>query len=199
MTADSPATVAANRRMLLLLAAVFLLPVAVAFLMYYGGGWRPAGRTNHGELIEPALPLPPLLLARAGEQGAPLDPLRGKWSLVYVGAGSCDADCRRGLLLMRQTRLSLNQEMDRVARVLLSTGDCCDAAFFEREHAGLLVLDASPAAAQSLLASFPSQGRSQTLFVVDPLGNLVMRYDTRAQPRGLLEDLKKLLKLSHIG
>jgi hypothetical protein len=198
MTAQTSPDRKASRRMLLLLAVVFFVPVMVAFAMYYGGGWKPSGRTNHGELIEPARPLPQLALPRAGG-GAAIDPLRGKWSLVYVGAGGCDADCHQALLVMRQTRLSLNQEMDRVARVLLATSACCDVSFLDDEHKGLVAVDASGGAAVPLVARFPSEARSRYLFVVDPLGNLVMRYDTRESPKGLLEDLKKLLKLSHIG
>jgi hypothetical protein len=100
---------------------------------------------------------------------------------------------------MRQTRLALNNDMTRVARVFLVTGTCCDRAFLGTEHAGLLILDASGAAAQPLLAQFPTGNREHTLFIVDPLGNLMESYDARANPRGLLEDLKKLLTLSHIG
>jgi hypothetical protein len=62
-----------------------------------------------------------------------------------------------------------------------------------------VVLDAQGAPAAPLLQQFPSQQREHTLFVVDPLGNLMMSYDARQNPRGLLEDLKKLLRLSHIG
>ena len=89
--------------------------------------------------------------------------------------------------------------MTRVARVFLVSRECCDHAFLAREHAGLQVLDAGAQAAESLLALFPARDREHTLFVVDPLGNLMMSCDARGNPRGLLEDLQKLLRLSHIG
>ncbi len=123
-----------------------------------------------------------------------------KWTLLYAGDGACDANCRRALIFARQTRLSLNQEMDRVNRVFLATGHCCDRDYLEREHAGLVVLDAaSDPQLAAVVAALPTTDRDFSLFIVDPLGNLVMRYDTREDPRGLLEDIKKLLKLSHIG
>ena len=101
---------------------------------------------------------------------------------------------------MRQTRLSLNTDMTRVARVFLATGDCCAREFLAHEHPGLLVLDAARRAAAPLLDALPRARSAPTpLFVVDPLGNLMMSYDARQNPRGLLEDLKKLLRLSHIG
>lgn len=178
---------ARNLRTLGALAALFLLPLAVAFFAYYGTSWRPAARVNHGVLITPVLALPAL------------SEFRGHWSLVYVGDGVCDADCRRTLYVMRQTRLGLNNEMTRVERVFLVTGNCCARQFLAREHPGLKVLEASGAPGAALLQEFPAEGRAYSLYIVDPLGNLMMSYDARQNPHGLLEDLKKLLRLSNIG
>jgi hypothetical protein len=122
-----------------------------------------------------------------------------RWTLVYVGDGRCDSACRYALFVMRQTRLDLGNDMPRVERVFLATADCCDHAFLGRTHPGLNVLDASGSSAQKLLGSFPSADRDSMIFVVDPLGNLMMRYDSRRDPNGLLEDLQILLRLSHIG
>ena len=183
---------ARNLRTLAALAALFLVPLVLAFFIYYGTGWRPAARVNHGTLITPPRPLP-----QSAANAPPL--FHGKWSLVYVGNGACDADCHATLYVMRQTRLSLNTDMGRVVRVFLVTADCCDRAFLTTEQAGLDVRDASVPEAASLLAAFPASERAHTLFVVDPLGNLMMSYDARQNPHGLLEDLKKLLRLSQIG
>ncbi|HEX4649409.1 MAG TPA: hypothetical protein VH111_11315 [Steroidobacteraceae bacterium] len=178
-----------NLRTLGALAGLFLLPLAMAFFTYYGTDWRPARRVNHGVLI-----LPPRSLPQTADA-----PFHGRWSLVYVGGGGCDSSCRESLYVMRQTRLALGKDMTRVGRVLLASSDCCASAFLAREHPGLVVLDASGADARALLGSFPIDSREHTLFVVDPNGNLMMSYDARRDPRGLLEDLKKLLRLSHIG
>ena len=199
---------ARNLRTLAALAALFLLPLLIAFFIYYGTGWRPSAHLNHGRLIDPPRPLPAVALPRVGldvpDGAAPGAPpgtataLRKRWSLVYVGAGDCESACREALYVMRQTRLGLNNDMTRVERVLLVSRACCDRVSLAREHPGLQVLDASAPAAQPLLAQFPAE-REHTLFVVDPLGNLMMSYDARGNPHGLLEDLKKLLALSHIG
>jgi len=193
---------ARNLRTVGLLAAIYLVPLALAFLAYYGTGWRPAGHVNHGTLITPPRPLPSLTLpqAAAAGGGANASPLtfRGPWTLVYIGAGACDADCEHALLVMRQTRLGLNYNMPRVARVFLVTGGCCERALAAADP-GLVVVDASGAAAAPLLDEFPAAGREHALFIVDPLGNLMMSYDARSNPHGLLEDLEKLLRLSHIG
>jgi cytochrome oxidase Cu insertion factor (SCO1/SenC/PrrC family) len=201
MSTTEPALRARNLRTLALLAALFVVPLALAFFTYYGTSWRPLARVNHGELIVPARALPPGALPQVlpAPPAARAAPFRDKWSLVYLGDGACLDACRQALYVMRQTRLSLNTDMTRVARVFLATGNCCAREFLEHEHAGLVVLDAATPAAQPLLAQFPAVAREHTLFVVDPLGNLMMSYDARENPRGLLEDLKKLLRLSHIG
>ena len=188
-----------NLRTLAGLAALFGLPLVIAFFTYYGTGWRPAGRVNHGVLITPARSLPPLTLPRVSLAAAHGTPFRGKWSLVYIGNGACDSACRQALYVMRQTRLALNNDMTRVQRVFLVSAECCARELLGRGQAGLEILDAAGPAGAALLREFPSPGREHSLFVVDPLGNLMMSYDARRDPHGLLEDLKKLLKLSHIG
>ena len=189
---------ARGRRTLLLVAAVFLVPVAVAFTLYYGKLWRPAGSASKGQLIEPARPLSVAGLRHPDGSAAGPDALTGKWTLVYIGNGRCDEACRTALVFGRQTRLALNNEMTRVQRVFLATGNCCDGDYFAREQAGLIALDAAAPAASAFLAQFPGQ-RDTALYIVDPFGNLVMRHDASQTTKGLLSDLKKLLKLSHIG
>jgi len=197
-----------KRGVLLLLMLLFFAPLLLAFVLYYGSGWRPTGRTNHGELIEPArtLPLvalPPVALAPGATPGgdalAAADVLTGKWSLVYVNSGDCNADCRNTLYFMRQTHLGLANLAPRVQRVFLATADCCDRGYLAREQPGLITLNADGAAAAPLLAQFPPERRSSSIFVVDPRGNLMLRYDAHDDPKGLRNDLKKLLTLSHIG
>lgn len=187
-----------GRRQLLIVAAVFLVPVAIAFALYYGQIWRPAGNSNKGELIGPARPLEIAGLKNVDGTPANAAGFQGKWSLIYIGDGACDAACRAALVFARQSRLALNNEMTRVQRIFLSTGNCCANDYFKAEHEGLIVLDASSPEAQRLLAQFPAE-RSNSLFIVDPLGNLMMRHDASHTSKDLLTDLKKLLKLSHIG
>ena len=200
-TAPGQPSAARGRGALLGLAALFFVPLAASFWLYYAGGWRPAGSTNHGELITPARPLASAPFT-IGDSATPAreDLFKGKWSLVYIGDGACATeDCRKALWLMRQTRLLLAEDMSRVQRVLVAEGNCCDTAFLGAEHPGLEVVRADPAALSAFIAQFPRQDPTHTVYVVDPLGNLMMRFDARQNPNGLLDDLEKLLKLSHIG
>jgi hypothetical protein len=212
-----------NRNLLTLagLAALFMLPLLGSLWLYYGTGWRPAGHVNHGELITPPrrltdVTLPPVRLAGMADPEAARSPagidrgpaqfpggryglFHGTWTLAYIGDGACDAACRRTLYVMRQTRRALGMDTPRVTRVFLVTGHCCAAGFLATKHPGLLLLDASGPTGRKFLEQFPRQDRPHSLFIVDPLGNLMMRYDVRRDPRGLLIDLRRLLALSDIG
>jgi len=189
---------ARGRRTLLIVAAIFFVPVAVAFALYYGQLWRPSGSSSEGELITPAHPLAVAGLRHLDGTAAGPEVFADKWTLIYIGDGACDAACRTALVFARQSRLALNNEMTRVQRVFLATGNCCARDYFAAEHPGLVALDASSPEAAKLLAQFPAE-RATSLFIVDPLGNLMMRHDASRTTKGLLSDLKKLLKLSHIG
>jgi hypothetical protein len=180
-----------------LLALLFLAPVALSFYLYYGG-WRATGDVSHGELITPARPLPKVSLS--GPDGAAAPPVfEGKWSLIFAGDGKCDADCRRALYVTRQVRIALNQNMDRVQRVFLYRGDCCEEPYFSTEQPGLIARDLDSAAGQELDAALLTMDGAGRIWIADPLGNLVLSYPRDTDPRGMIADLKKLLKLSHIG
>jgi hypothetical protein len=195
-----------GRRQLLLLAAIFFVPLALAFFLYYGAGaWHPAGGTNKGDLITPPITLPEVALATPDGGSTSPGLLRGKWTVAYVGDGACDARCRKALYLSRQSRIALNKDMDRIQRVFLVTGNCCNRAFLEAEHPDLVVATiGSDPDSQRLLAAIPSLGgvppaAAGRLYVIDPLGNLMLSYSAAAPDKALLTDVRKLLRLSHIG
>jgi cytochrome oxidase Cu insertion factor (SCO1/SenC/PrrC family) len=205
MSAADDVAVKRGRRQFLGVAALFFVPLAVAFWLYYGpADWRPVGGSNKGDLLDPARPLQAIALPTpdGGATGAGL--LRGKWSWVYVGDGLCKDRCREALYLTRQSRIALNKDVDRVQRVFLVTGRCCDREFLAQEHPDLVVALVGTAESAALLEPFPvydgvpisAAGR---IYLVDPLGNLVMSYSAAAPDKALLTDLKKLLRLSHIG
>jgi len=205
MNTRDPSAVSRGRRQFLLLAALFFVPLAIAFWLYYGpGGWRPDGGTNQGDLVDPARPLPHVDLPLAGGSPVVADVFRGKWTVLYVGDGACDARCRKALHLTRQSRIALNKDADRVRRVFLVTGNCCDHDFVEREHPDLIVALLGGKDSARLIARFPVYGdglvgHAGRIYLVDPLGNLMMSYAATAPDKALLTDLRRLLRLSHIG
>jgi len=195
-----------GQRQLVLLAALFFVPLAVAFWLYYGPtSWRPVGGTNKGDLVDPAVPLPAVALAKPDGTRTSTDFLQGKWTIAYLGDGACNERCREALYLSRQSRIALNKDMDRVQRVFLATGNCCDSEFLAAEHPDLAVaVLGNDADSRALLAKIPALGgvppaTAGRLYVIDPLGNLVLSYSAAAPDKALLTDVKKLLRLSHIG
>jgi hypothetical protein len=196
-----------QRRILIGVALMFFAPLALSFYLYYGKFWHPGGRVNAGELIDPVRPVPALALPLAsppsGAGAAQTDPqfLKGKWTFLYAQNGHCDDECRKHLYDTRQVRLALDREMNRVQRVFIGDSDCCDLKELLASHPDLIAIRASPAD-EPLLALLPERSgalNSHRVYLIDPLGNLMMFYAADAKPKGMLEDMKRLLRLSSIG
>jgi SCO1/SenC family protein len=199
-----------HRSMLIGLALLFFAPLGLAFVLYYGLHWRPGGQLNHGDLVQPPLPLPDLALRRVeaapgaapgtGDALTPPDFLKGKWTLLYLGSGTCPAACRADLYDTRQVRTALGKDMERVQRVFLAEGTCCDLTLLQTLHPDLVTVRATDEAAPLVaLLRRARPGARDRIYVIDPLGNLMMSYAAEAPPKGMLEDLKRLLGLSHVG
>jgi cytochrome oxidase Cu insertion factor (SCO1/SenC/PrrC family) len=196
-----------QRRVLIGLALLFFAPLGLAFYMYYGHGtWHPGGRVNAGDLVEPARPLPALSLPLQDSGTTAPNFLKGKWTLLYVGSGACADNCRARLYDTRQVRLALDRDMNRVQRVFIADADCCDAGFLHAQHPDLITIRAGAADAPLLAllpgldaAAAPNGSSAPRVYLIDPLGNLMMSYAADAKPKGMLEDLKRLLRLSSIG
>jgi len=215
-----------QRRVLVGIALMFFAPLAVCFYLYYGPvGWRPGGRVNAGDLIEPPRPLPMLALPLLEGGASQPDLLRRKWTLLYAPTGRCAELCQESLYHTRQVRIALDRDMNRVQRVMIATDGCCDLAFLHAQHPDLIAVRSGPEA-ERLLAQFPGRpspdalspgagvagtagvsgaaGTSSTpdaprVYLIDPLGNLMMSYAAESKPKGMLEDMKRLLRLSSIG
>lgn len=181
------------RVQMLLIASVFFGPLAVATWMYYGGGLQPAGRTNHGALLEPiiniAVEFPESEISKQGD---------GYWVLLYSDSEECMARCQDALYTVRQSRKMLGKEMDRLKRVFLHGESSPDTVFLAAEHAGLITLRDDNL---SLLLNNkkPASLAAGGYFLMDPLGNLVMYFQPEIDPSDMVEDIKRLLKLSQIG
>jgi cytochrome oxidase Cu insertion factor (SCO1/SenC/PrrC family) len=197
-----------SRQALVLLALLFLMPVLVAYLMHMRAehGWRPAGTTNKGVLIQPPLPLDlPAGLVSATEKPVSQDFLGGKWTLVYIGDAACGEVCRNRLYQMRQVRLAQGENLRRVQRLFLVTGASNDADLTKilADYPDMAAALLSPEQAAAIAPMFSVEGipmqDAENLYLVDPLGNLMMYYPPDADPRGMIQDLQRLLKYSHTG
>ena len=185
---------ARSLRSLWLLIALVVAPVAASYLLYYF--WPPAHTVNYGELLAPRpLPDPKLVLA----DGTPFQfsSLKGKWVLAIVDAAACDPWCERKLLYMRQLRLTQGKDMERIERTWLISDSATPRAEAVTAYPGTWLIRA---AGSSLLERFPAaRAPADHIYLIDPLGNLMMRYPRDPDPQRMIKDLTRLLKASRIG
>jgi len=183
-----------SRRTLLLVAAVCIAPFVGSFALYFF--WQPSGRINYGDLIEGvALPVAKLTLT----DGKPFEfeKLRGRWLFVTVDSGSCDDYCQKKLWKMRQVRLTQGKYLERIERVWLVTDAQGIAPAVMKEYDGTWV---AAAQGSTLLKAFQFKDRQRDhIYLVDPLGNVILRYPKDANPSRMKKDLERLLKVSRIG
>lgn len=186
-----------NRTKFLLIVALFALPIIASYLTYFV--WPPQGGVqNYGELIKPET-LPETLTLTALESGVPtmLQTLRGKWLLVQVDAASCPSACEKKLYAMRQVRLMQGREQDRVLRLWLVEDGRAPSALLKKKYEGtLLFSDPARALITKLAAHFdPTQG----IYMIDPRGNLMMRWPANPDIKRMHKDIERLLKASQMG
>jgi hypothetical protein len=190
--------VASNGRLkLLLLAAVCVAPVVASYLTYYV--IRPEGRRNNGELINPQRPLPQITATTLDGASISLASLKGQWLLIAVAGGACDPACQQNLYLQRQLRESLGKDSDRLDRVWLVTDSTPVPAALMPALKDAMVLRVAPDALAQWLPPASGQVIEAHLFVVDPLGNLMMRFAPAMsieQAGRSKRDLDRLLKAS---
>jgi hypothetical protein len=191
--------VSRGRWKLFAVIAVCAAPMIASYLSYYV--IKPEGRTNYGTLIDPrAHPIPPALgTATLDGKPAALESFRGKWMMVQVDDADCQEACRKRLHDMRQLRLAQGKEMDRIERVWLITDNQPLDTMLMREYDGTHMLRVNPEALKRWLPAEPGARASDHIYMIDPLGNLMMRFPKDADPNKIKRDLSKLLRASSIG
>jgi hypothetical protein len=185
----------ASRGPLVWIAVAAFAPFVLAYLTFYF--WAPEERMNYGELIEPARPLPDAPLTLADGQPFRLGTLRGKWTLMLMNPGTCDESCQRALYHMRQIRRAQGKNMDRIERVWLITDDAPLDSALARALEGMYFVRA--AGSEVLREPALAGDRSGHIHLVDPLGNLMLRFPRDADPSRILRDITRLLRVSRIG
>lgn len=179
---------------MLAIAAFCLAPFVAALIAYYW--WQPQGAINYGELI-PVRALTDPALRHLDQRPFKLSELRGKWVLLHLDQADCTEACRDKLYNMRQVRLAQGREMERVERVWLILDEAPLETMLMREYDGTRMLRA---AGSPLISEFPPAGAARDhIYLIDPLGNLMLRYPKNADPRRMHKDLVRLLKVSRIG
>lgn len=196
----APVSSARQRMQRIKLLAVLLVcasPVIASYLAYYV--FPPVGRTNFGDLIEPQRPVPALKLQSLQGEPTQWQPLLGQWVLLQVDGGRCDTPCADKLYALRQHRTMTGKERERLDRVWLVNDDAPVAASVLEGHEGLVTWRADAAQLSGWLPVEPGRSMTDYLYVIDPQGNLMMRFDARGEPKRIHKDIARLLKASRIG
>lgn len=180
------------RAKLLVLFALFAAPIAASILAYRYAHVAPTA--NHGELLLPPAQVPDRPFEGAAGKPFSFRDLRGRWILVAADAGACGEPCLAKLVAMRQVRLALGVNASRVARVFLADDGRRPEAAALAPFPGMeaAILPQEPA------AGAPAWGRGH-VYLVDPHGNVMMRWRVEDDPKGMLRDLERLLRASQIG
>jgi cytochrome oxidase Cu insertion factor (SCO1/SenC/PrrC family) len=185
--------------MLLLIAIVCGAPIAISYFTYYVIKPK-GGTTSYGALIEPQRPIPETLMVTGADgRAVPLATLRGHWLMISVDGSACGQPCATKLYFMRQVRATQGPERERVMTVWLRTDDAPVADVLKTAYPDTRMLRADPAALAQWLPATNATKDTDHIYLVDPNGNLMMRFPAQPDPSKIKSDISKLLKWSSIG
>ncbi len=194
-----------SRLSLILLVLVFVAPIILAFIVSKNKSLQPENTKNYGELVQPASPLPEFSIKTIDDKPFTLQDMQRKWSLVYLADGQCDNACQESLVKMRDARLAQSGEALRVQYYLVFTAPPVADGLtgILEQHPRLNILQAGESS-DILLKTFQGSVHGQAsqtgnVYLVDPIGNVMMYYPPGFKGNGLVRDLKHLLHWSQIG
>jgi peroxiredoxin len=187
-----------GRWMLWLVLLVCASPMIASYFTFYV--LKPEKRNNYGTLIDQrAHPVPAMASTTLDGRPAALAQFKGKWIMLMAAPGACEEACRKQLFAMRQLRLMQGKEMERIERVWLITDSEPLDTLIIREYDGTHMLRADAKAVANWLPAEPGTSAADHIYMIDPLGHLMMRFPKDPEPRKVHKDIYKLLKASAVG
>jgi hypothetical protein len=192
-----PRRTAIGRWKMMVVFAACAAPVLASYVTYYL--IRPEARSVFGELVDPQRPLPDLVAVTPDGVPVNMRSLRGQWLLVSVAGGACEAACQQHLYLQRQVRESLGKNKDRVDRVWLVNDATPTPTALRPALKDATVLRVGPTQLAQWLAPSTGHRLEEHLYLVDPLGNWMMRFPAALDVAGAARakrDLERVLRAS---
>lgn len=195
------------RTKFVLIFLLFSVPFVGSTLVFLF--WTPTTTSNYGLLLSPVVTLPEAKLGFIDQGAADKEvaerALRGKWLMLIRDSGHCEAACQKKLYTMRQSRLVLGREQDRVLRVVLVDDDVKPSQALLKEYAGTVWIAAKSAPWLAALAGEKKasiedvdNGRNH-IYGVDTIGNVFIRYGADPDIKRMTADFQRVLKASQIG
>ncbi|MCW5618857.1 MAG: hypothetical protein KIS65_06575 [Nitrosomonas sp.] len=182
-----------NRRKFILILVLLFSPVVISYTLFFMD-YRP-GSVNYGDLVE---------IKKLSGSGVTQDSniilrmrdLHGKWVMLTVDSGNCDEACQKKLYYMRQVRTMQNKEMNRIERLwLIDDNVKADSELF-KNYEGTFFVNALDS---ELLDQIPTREiQRKHIYLIDPMGNLMMRFPENLEPRKMSDDIKRLLHVSQM-
>lgn len=187
----------AGRWKMFMILLVCAAPVVASYFTYYV--IRPEGRRNFGALIEPQRPLPDMVASTEDGQRINLRSLKGQWLLISVAGGGCDAACQQHLYYQRQLREGLGKDKDRLDWVWLVSDATPVNATLLPALKQATVLRVPQAELSQWLEPQEGHALTEHLYLVDPIGNWMMRFPAQLDQQGVYSvkrDLERLMRAS---
>jgi len=199
MEAEAEGRTRIGRWKMMVVLLVCAAPVVASYFTYYV--LRPEGRRNFGTLIDPQRPLPDMVATDLSGRAVNLRELKGQWLLISTSSADCDAACARHLYLQRQLREGLGKERDRLDWIwLVADSGTANATVPDALRPALkeaTVLRVPAAQLAQWLAAEPQHTLSEHLYLVDPIGNWMMRFPAQLDDKGVgrtKRDLDRLMR-----
>lgn len=197
-----------SRTPLVIILLMSLAPVIGAVLMYFNPDWRPDGSAAYGRFIEPQRPMPAaseLQLTTLDGKPFDLNSLKGKWLLATADSGDCQDSCARKLFILRNSHASQGKNVERLMRVWFITDDAPVPDKVLEAYKGTVMIRVKPEQLKQFLttradASVPTvDALADPMWIIDPLGHLIMDYPANAVPEKVRKDISKLVYNSRVG
>ena len=199
--ADQPSNQPQEKRSnmaLWVLTASFFIPAILAVLFFYFGD-RPSIKSN-GELIIPIVDIHTLGIT--GKDGLELteEELTPHWRMLYFVGSTCDLSCQTSLYNMRQMNIGIGKYQDRVNHgiVHLAAPDEAFVKLIEKEHQAAGRVYTTQEQIKAIAKLEPNPLQLQSIYLVDPLGNIMMHFQKDLEPKLIMKDMTKLLKVSRL-
>lgn len=183
-----------NRLKLIGFGALAAVPVLASYLLYWF--WYPQQHVNYGALLEPRV-LPGAALRTLDGEPFSLEALRGRWIMLAVDGGKCGPRCQQKLWHMRQVRQAQGKELDRIERVWIVDDEAIPDGGLAAEYHGTRIVRDAPGAIVSQLPA--ERSVHDHVYLIDPLGNLMLRFPATPDARRMIKDLGRLLRYSRTG
>jgi hypothetical protein len=186
---------------------VSIAPVIGAFVLYYNPQWHPQEQTNYGQLVDPQRPMPAvgeLTLTTLDGQPYDLNQLKGQWLLIAADQAACPEECAKKLFVTRNTHAMTGKNVKRLNRVWFITDDGEVPQAVLDAYQGTIMLRANPEELARFLTTpngitSAKDALAEPIWIIDPLGNLMMQYGRDPDPLKVRKDIGRLLHNSRMG